>query len=38
MTMTAMHHLQDTKGRYAVVTMCIGAGQGMALLLENLLR
>jgi acetyl-CoA acetyltransferase family protein len=38
MTMTAMHHLQDTKGRYAVITMCIGAGQGMALLLENLLR
>ena len=38
MTMTAMHHLQDTGGRYAVVTMCIGAGQGMALLLENLLR
>jgi acetyl-CoA C-acetyltransferase len=38
MTMTAMHHLQDTGGRYAVITMCIGAGQGMALLLENLLR
>jgi len=38
MAMTAMHHLQDTKGRYAVITMCIGAGQGMALLLENLLR
>jgi acetyl-CoA acetyltransferase family protein len=38
MTMTAMHHLQDTGGRYAVVTMCIGAGQGMAMLLENLLR
>ena len=38
MTMTAMHHLQDTKGRYAVVTMCIGAGQGMAMLIENLLR
>jgi acetyl-CoA C-acetyltransferase len=38
MTMTAMHHLQDTKGQYAVVTMCIGAGQGMAMLIENLLR
>ena len=38
MTMTAMHHLQDTRGRYAVVTLCIGAGQGMALLIENLLR
>jgi len=37
-TMTAMHHLQDTPGRYAVITMCIGAGQGMAILIENLLR
>jgi acetyl-CoA acetyltransferase family protein len=36
MTMTAMHHLQDTGGRYAVITLCIGAGQGMALLIENL--
>lgn len=38
MTMTAMHHLQDTGGRYALITMCIGAGQGMAMLIENLLR
>ena len=38
MTMTAMHHLQDTGGRYAITTLCIGAGQGMALLIENLLR
>jgi acetyl-CoA acetyltransferase family protein len=38
MTMTAMHHLQDTGGRYAVMALCIGAGQGMALLIENLLR
>ncbi len=38
MTMTAMHHLQDTGGRYAVMTMCIGAGQGMAMLIENLMR
>ncbi len=38
MVMTAMHHLQDTRGRYAVLTMCIGAGQGMAMLIENLLR
>ncbi len=37
MAMTAMHHLQDTRGRYAVLTMCIGAGQGMAMLIENLL-
>lgn len=38
MTMTAMHHLQDTGGRYAVMSMCIGAGQGMAMLIENLMR
>jgi acetyl-CoA C-acetyltransferase len=38
MTMTAMHHLQDTGGRFGLVTMCIGAGQGMAILIENLLR
>jgi len=38
MTMTAMHHLQDTRGRYGLITMCIGAGQGMAMLIENLLR
>ena len=38
MTMTAMHHLHDTGGRYAVMALCIGAGQGMALLIENLLR
>lgn len=38
MTMTAMHHLQDTQGRFAIMTMCIGAGQGMAMLIENLLR
>ena len=36
MTMTAMHHLADTGGRYAVVSMCLGAGQGMAVLIENL--
>lgn len=38
MTITAMHHLADTKGRYAVVSMCLGAGQGMAMLIENLSR
>jgi acetyl-CoA acetyltransferase len=38
MTMTAMHHLQDVQGHYAIVTMCIGAGQGMAMLIENLIR
>lgn len=36
MTITAMHHLKDTGGRYAVISMCCGAGQGMATLIENL--
>ncbi|MDP6567559.1 MAG: thiolase family protein [Alphaproteobacteria bacterium] len=36
MTITAMHHLADIGGRYAVVAMCLGAGQGMATLIENI--
>lgn len=36
MMVTAMHHLQQSGGRYAVITMCIGGGQGMAGLIENL--
>lgn len=38
MTITAMHHLQQTGGRYAIISMCLGAGQGMATLIENLKR
>jgi acetyl-CoA C-acetyltransferase len=38
MTITAMHHLADTGGRYAVVSMCLGSGMGMAVLVENLVR
>lgn len=38
MTMTAMHHLQDTGGRYAIISMCLGSGMGMATLIENLMR
>jgi len=38
MTLTAMHHLIDTNQRYAVISMCMGAGQGMAVLIENLKR
>ena len=38
MTITAMHHLADTKGRYSIISMCLGAGQGMATLIENLKR
>jgi len=36
MTMTAMEHLEDTDGRYAVISMCLGAGQGMAVLIERI--
>ncbi|MEO8483720.1 MAG: 3-oxoadipyl-CoA thiolase [Acidobacteriota bacterium] len=32
---TAMYQLRRTGGRYAVCTMCIGVGQGIALLLER---
>lgn len=35
MTITAMHHLADTRGRYAVIGMCLGSGMGMATLIEN---
>lgn len=38
MITTAMHHLADTRGRYAVVGICLGSGMGMALLVENLVR
>lgn len=36
MTITAMHHLADTGGKFAIVSMCLGGGQGMAMLIENL--
>ena len=38
MAMTAINHLADTRGRYAILSMCLGAGQGMAMLIENLRR
>jgi len=38
MTITAMHHLADTRGRYAIISMCLGSGMGMATLIENLVR
>lgn len=34
MAITAMQHLEETGQRRAVVSMCMGAGQGMAVLLE----
>ncbi len=33
--LTAAHELQRTGGRYALATMCIGVGQGMATVLER---
>ena len=33
---TALHQLEATAGRYALCTMCIGVGQGIALVLERL--
>ncbi len=38
MTLTAIHHLIDTNQRFAIISMCMGAGQGMAVLIENLKR
>jgi acetyl-CoA acetyltransferase family protein len=35
MSITAMHHLEATGGRRAIVSMCLGAGQGMAMLIER---
>ncbi len=35
LTATALHELRRRKGRYAVVTMCIGGGQGAAGLFER---
>jgi acetyl-CoA C-acetyltransferase len=35
MTITAMHHLADMRGRFGIISMCLGGGQGMAMLIEN---
>ncbi|SIT49556.1 Beta-ketothiolase BktB [Paraburkholderia piptadeniae] len=35
-TVKALHELQRINGRYALVTMCIGGGQGIAAIFENL--
>jgi acetyl-CoA C-acetyltransferase len=36
MTMTAIEHLKQSGGRYAVISMCLGSGMGMATLIERL--
>ncbi|WP_343652899.1 3-oxoadipyl-CoA thiolase [Herbaspirillum sp.] len=33
---TALHQLERSRGRYALCTMCIGVGQGIALVIERL--
>ncbi len=35
LVLTAARQLQRTKDRYAIASMCVGVGQGMALLLER---
>lgn len=36
LTVKAIHELQRTGGRYALVTMCIGGGQGIAAVFERI--
>jgi 3-oxoadipyl-CoA thiolase len=35
LTLSAMRELEERNGRYALVTLCIGVGQGMAAVLER---
>ncbi|MFC3613431.1 thiolase family protein [Lutimaribacter marinistellae] len=35
MTMTAVEHLKETGGKRAILSMCLGAGQGLAMLIER---
>ena len=35
LTVKALYELQRTGKRYALVTMCIGGGQGIAAIFEN---
>jgi acetyl-CoA C-acetyltransferase len=35
LTVKALHELQRIRGRYALVTMCIGGGQGVAGVFER---
>ena len=36
LTVKAMYELQRTGGRYGLITMCIGGGQGIAAIIERL--
>jgi acetyl-CoA acetyltransferase len=33
--LTAAHELKATGGKYALCTMCVGVGQGMATIIER---
>jgi acetyl-CoA acyltransferase len=35
LVMTAAYELQERKERYALCTMCIGVGQGIAMIIER---
>lgn len=35
LVLTAAHHLKRTGGRYALCTMCVGVGQGTAMIIER---
>ena len=36
LVMTALNQLERINGRYALCTMCIGVGQGIALIIERI--
>ncbi|NMG37299.1 3-oxoadipyl-CoA thiolase, partial [Azoarcus sp. TTM-91] len=36
LVLTAMRQLEATGGRYALCTMCIGVGQGIAIAIERI--
>lgn len=36
LVMTALNHLEQTNGRYGLCSMCIGVGQGISMIIENL--
>ncbi len=35
-TVKTLYELKRTNGKYGLVTMCIGGGQGIAAIIENL--
>jgi acetyl-CoA acetyltransferase len=35
MTMNGVQHLKETGGRYAMLSMCLGTGQSLGMLIEN---